>query len=87
MPNDISKMWEIFERNITISLDTVCPIKEILVSSTRPEWLNNEIIQLMRGRDRAYVKPSRTKTEIDWKKATFLRNRVELFITNYTKIK
>ena len=39
--------WEIFERNIIDSLDEICPIRKIQVSNSKPDWLNNEIIQLM----------------------------------------
>ena len=82
---EINEMWEIIEKNISKSLDVHCPIRTIRVSDTKPVWLNNEIIQLMRRRDKAYKRARRTKSDIDWRKATFLRNRVESFIQNYKK--
>ena len=41
----------------------------------------------MRKRDKAYKKARKWKDETDWRKATFLRNRVESPIKNYRKKK
>ena len=76
-------MWECFEGNVTKALDMMCPICKITVSCTKPDWLNNEIIVLMRKRDLVYKKARKTKQSTDWRKATFLRNRVDIFIKNY----
>ena len=57
------------------------------MSATKPDWLNNDVIQLMRKRDRAYRKARKTKNSVDWRKATFLRNRVDSFIRNFKKQK
>ena len=84
---DVDKLWVIIEVNISKSLDTSCPIRTLTVSNTKPEWLNNEVLQLMRKRDTAYRKAGQTKTDIDWRKATFLRNRVESFIKQFKKRK
>ena len=80
-------MWAELLSNITKALDINCPIRELLVSDTKPQWLNNEIIQVMRRRDAAYRKARKTNNEVDWRKATFLRNRVELLIKTYKKEK
>ena len=85
--DDIDRMWDIMKENISLSLDIICPIRNIQVSDTKPDWLNNDIIQLMRKRDKAYLKARRSKNEVGWRKATFLRNRVESFIKNHKKNK
>ena len=81
--NDVDVMWDLFEHNIRTTLDVTCPIRDIRVSDTKPQWLSNEIIQLMRKRDTAYKKARLTKNQIDWRKATFLRNRVEFYIKDF----
>ena len=84
---DVNIMWNEVETNIRNSLDSVCPIKELSVSASKPEWLDNEIIQVMRKRDIAYKKARRSNNDVDWRKATFLRNRVETMIKNHKKNK
>ena len=59
--NEIDQMWRELEVNITSSLDEICPIRELLVSDSKPEWLNNDIIQVMRKRDKAYRPARKTK--------------------------
>ena len=41
----------------------------------------------MRKRDSAYKKARRTGNSVDWRKAVFLRNRVEFVIKNYKRDK
>ena len=41
----------------------------------------------MRKRDAAYKKAKRTGNPVDWRKAVFLRNRVEMAIKNYKRNK
>ena len=74
-------------KNINNVLDVMCPIRELRVSTTKPDWLNNEIIQLMWKRDLAYKRARRTKHLTNWTKAIFLRNRVETFMKKRKKRK
>ena len=41
-------LWDIFEHNIVLILDKICPIRKLAVPEYKPEWLNNEILLLMR---------------------------------------
>ena len=85
--NDIDSMWCELEKKISDSLDIICPIRDLSVSDSKPEWLNNDIIQVMRNRDKAYKKARKTKQDVDWRKAIFLRNRVEFFIKTFKQNK
>ena len=73
---DVDLMWSELEENISDALDEICPIRELLVSDTKPDWLNNEIIQARKS-----------KHEVDWRKAVFLRNRVETLIKTFKQKK
>ena len=84
---DVDTMWNVFENNINRALDLSCPIRTIVLSDSKPEWFNNEVIQLMRKRDKAYSKARRTKNDVNWRNATFLRNRVDMFIKQFKKQK
>ena len=75
-------MWDIMEKNITTILDALCPIRSLVVPESKPDWLNDEIIQLMRRRDKLYREARQKKNPITWRKAIFLRNRVEMAIKN-----
>ena len=45
MSTDPEYLWEIFQQNITRSLDVLCPIKLLTVVDSKPRWLSNIIIQ------------------------------------------
>ena len=84
---DVDKLWELFESNIRQVLDQICPIKKLSVPESTPKWMNNEILVLMRKRDAMYKKARRNNDIVLWRKAKFLRNRVEMLIKNYKKEK
>ena len=82
-----SIMWSLMEENIRKVLDQLCPIKQLTVPEHKPEWLNDEIIRLMRKRDKIYREARRKKDPTLWRKAIFLRNRVEMTIKTYKREK
>ena len=84
---DPNMLWSIFENNMLNALNQLCPIRQLTVPITKPKWMNDEIVLLMRNRDKMYKKARRTKDPIVWRKARFLRNRVESHIKNYKKNK
>ena len=80
-------LWDIFEKNVREVLDEMCPIKNLTVPEHKPKWLKNEIILLMRKRDKIYKQARANKDPTTWRKAQFLRNRVEMLIKNYKRNK
>ena len=78
--SDPDTLWDISDLNIRESLDKICPIKQIKVPITRPKWLTNEIVSLMRDRDKMFSHARRTNNQDSWIMARFLRNRVEMDI-------
>ena len=82
-----NKLWELFEKNITQVLDELCPIRLLTVPESKPKWLNNEILLLIRKRDKMYKEARRKNNLITWRKAHFLRNRVEMLIKQRKKEK
>ena len=85
--DDPNTLWEIFINNLTLVLDEMCPIKQLTVPEHKPKWINNEILLLMRKRDKTYREARAKNDPIIWRKARFLRNRVELMIKNRKKEK
>ena len=45
-------MWDCLENNITTVLNNICPIREVIVPESKPNWLTNDIVQLMRRKDK-----------------------------------
>ena len=82
-----SDMWDCMENNINTVLNEICPIRDLIVPETKPNWLTNDIVQLMRRRDKMFKEARRKKKPILWRKATFLRNRVEMVIKNHKRDK
>ena len=78
---DPEELWDIMENNITKILDNLCPIRKLVVPESKPDWLNDDIIHLMRKRDKTR-KARKKKNSVTWRKAIFLRNRVEMAIKN-----
>ena len=72
--NDPDRLWDIMIRNITHSLDSLCPIKLLTVVDTKPGWLSNALLLQMRNRDRAYKRARRTRLQADWETAKQIRN-------------
>ena len=86
--DDPNQLWHELEHNIKTSLDVLCPIRNLTVPKHKPEWLTNDLVQLMRKRDKAYKHARRHRSDqTSWRKATFLRNRVESLIRQHKKNK
>ena len=58
--NNPETLWTIFINNITLSLDTLCPVKKLTVVDSKPRWLSNALLLQMRDRDKAFKKARRT---------------------------
>ena len=74
--NDPTILWDVLMRNISQSLDTLCPIKPLTVVDSKPGWLSNAILLQMRERDKAFRKARRTKLHADWDRAKQIRNEL-----------
>ena len=85
--DDPELLWDIFVKNISDVLDQMCPIKKLSVPETKPNWLNNDILLLMRKRDMMYREARKKNDPVLWRKAKFLRNRVESTIKAYKRDK
>ena len=85
--NDPNQLWQEIESNITRSLDRICPIRNLIVPKSKPDWLTNDLVQLMRKRDKTYQEARKRNDPVTWRKAQFLRSRVESLIKQHKKNK
>ena len=78
-----NQLWCELENNIRTSLDRMCPVRNLTVPKHKPDWLTADIVQLMRKRDKVYQNARKNNDPVIWRKARFLRNRVESLINQY----
>ena len=77
---DVKTAWESMKNNIQKVLDTLAPIRDFRFGCTKPGWLSNDLMKLMKDRNRALKKAAKTKTEIDKTNARTIRNLVNQYI-------
>ena len=49
---DVDTGWDTMTNRITSVIDLLCPIKTFKFSNDEPKWLTNDIILLIKNRDR-----------------------------------
>ena len=72
--NNVKEVWTVMKKNIEEVLDKVAPVREFSFGSTKPGWLSNDLMEMMKDRIRALTKATKTKLEKDRKHARTLRN-------------
>ena len=78
--NDISKAWRSMRVKIEKVLDQIAPVRTFKFRCTKPAWLIDDLIELMRDRDAALKRASKSKKEEDKKQARNIRNLVNQYI-------
>ena len=66
------EMWDSMLRLIRACLDSICPIRTMILPVYTPEWLTPNIIQEMQYRDDLYKDARRSNDIDDWRIADFL---------------
>ena len=56
----------------------LCPIRKLTMVENKPDWLSNDLILLMRQRDKAYRRARHSNLLGDWDTAKRMRNRVRM---------
>lgn len=54
LEGNLDKMWSDIKNSITIILDKICPYKWMTVITNKPVWLNSELMELAKERDRLF---------------------------------
>merc|ERR1712106_562909 len=74
---DVEVALEIFNTMFMQSINEICPEKEIKIKSNTEPWIDAEILETMRERDRALYNANRNKQNPDLRKVfNKLRNKV-----------
>ena len=74
--NNPEQCWDIIENLVRQHLNVTCPEKLFKVRVARDPWVNNEIIEQIKDKDRALRIARRSGRQEDWALAKTERNRV-----------
>ena len=74
--------WNIMFNRIKNTIDVLCPMKDFQFSNDKPDWLTNDIILLMKERDRCLRKYAKSKLEKDKIDMRKIRNLVNISVKN-----
>lgn len=74
--NDVDKAWELFKQGFIAVLDEVAPVKETRIKQRSACWMTSEIVDLIRQRNRSFIKFKKSKLPADYNSYTNLRNQV-----------
>ena len=76
--NDVNQTWDIMLTNIMSTIDNMCPLKKYKVAKAKEPWVTNEILEMIKDKDRLLRRAKNKNTENDWILARNARNN-----TNY----
>ena len=79
---NVDTQWEILYNNIIRILDDMIPVRTFKFAKSKPAWLVGEVLELMKDRDRALKKATRTKKKDDKIYARQIRNKTNILIRN-----
>ena len=80
--NDIDTCWNVMFNIFSEILDKFCPINHFKFAKERPPWLTDDLVNLMKERDRCLTKFRSTKLEIDKIEMRRMRNLVNITVKN-----
>ena len=78
--NDIDSCWNIMIQRIYHVVDKLCPLKDFKFGKERPKWISDDLIELMKNRDKALQQYKRTKSDEDKNEMRRMRNMVNVAV-------
>ena len=78
--NNVDTCWNFLYNNMKYILDILCPEKSFKFAKNRPVWITNDLINLMKERDRCLKKYLSSRLEIDKIEMRKMRNLVNIAV-------
>ena len=72
--------WRILVKHIKSTLDAMCPLKIYKIAQEKEPWMSNEILEMIKDKDRLLRRAKNKNTEQDWIVARNFRNRTNHYI-------
>ena len=80
--NNVDTCWNFLYNSMKHILDILCPEKSFKFAKNRPVWITNDLINLMKERDRSLSKYLSTRLEADKIAMRKMRNLVNIAVKN-----
>ena len=74
--NDVNQAWNIMLTNIMSTIDRMCPLKNYKVAKAKEPWVTNDILEMIKDKDRLLRRAKNKNTENDWILVRNARNNV-----------
>ena len=78
--DDVDRAWDIMLSTITATVDIMCPLKQYKVAKAKEPWVTNEILELIKDKDRMLRRAKKSNDENDWNLARQARNNTNFQI-------
>ena len=79
---DPNAIWDFLKSAILKVLDPLCPLKTFCVPEAREPWVTNEVLEIIRDKDKLMRRARRTGSEEHWVRARRARNEVGRQVEN-----
>ena len=78
--NNVNTAWNIILTHIMSIINNMCPLKNYKISQAKEPWVTNEILEMIKDKDRLLRRAKKKKTLHDWEIAKAARNNTNLQI-------
>ena len=78
--NDVNIAWNLLHSRILTTINDMCPLKKFKVAQAKELWVTNEILEMIKDKDRLLRRAKQRNTEIDWELARNARNNTNAHI-------
>ena len=72
--------WNNFKSEFTKVLDSICPAKQIRLKQRTEPWINSDILETIRDRDKALYLHRKCNDTAHYSEYKHLRNRVQALV-------
>jgi len=83
--SDVDKAWYLFKSMFLETIDKIAPYKEIRIKQRTEPWVNDDILEAIRLRNRKHGKFREKKDEQSWADYKKARNEVNKLVVNTKK--
>ena len=82
LSQSVEHKWEYLANSIINKLNEMCPLVTFTIKDSDEPWINNNIIQAIREKHRAYEKAKKSKLDADWEAFKKCRNEAKTLMLN-----
>ena len=80
--DNVTQSWENFKAIFMSAIYNIAPVKEVCIKQRAEPWINNEILQSIKDRDKAFQLYKNDKSDENYSYFKELRNKTQTLIYN-----